>query len=141
MSKWKRTNLQNTTQKTKLRTKRTQLNTGGELRWSGRISSSCSTSGNLRILTEPILRRSVYSILTSQSDDPPFVSVAYPTLHFYNRWVPTGRLYMGYAVYVAQHHFYVRWNQNSSPIFFNIFFAIEMKVNTKLATQLRTSTL
>ena len=36
--------LQNTTQKTKDRATRTQLKTGGELRCSGRVSSSCVTS-------------------------------------------------------------------------------------------------
>jgi hypothetical protein len=36
--------LQNTTQKTKDRATRTQLKTGGELRCSGRVSSSCATS-------------------------------------------------------------------------------------------------
>jgi hypothetical protein len=42
----KRTNndMQNTTQKTKERSKRTPLKTGGELICSGRVSSSCSTS-------------------------------------------------------------------------------------------------
>jgi mannose-6-phosphate isomerase-like protein (cupin superfamily) len=43
----KRTNndIQNTSQKTKDRTTRIPLKTGGELRFPGRLSSSCSTSG------------------------------------------------------------------------------------------------
>jgi len=47
----KRTNnvLQNTTQKTKDRTKQIPLNTGGELRCSGRVRSSCSTSDTRRV--------------------------------------------------------------------------------------------
>ena len=47
----KRTNndLQNTTQKTKDRATRTLLNTGGELRFSGRVSSFCSISGTRRV--------------------------------------------------------------------------------------------
>jgi len=36
------------THKTKDRVKRTPLNNGGELRCSGRVSSSCSTSGEIR---------------------------------------------------------------------------------------------
>jgi hypothetical protein len=39
------TNLQNTTHKTKDRVTRAPLNTGGEQRSSGRVGSSCSTSG------------------------------------------------------------------------------------------------
>ena len=48
----KRTNndLQNTTQKTKDRATRTPLKTGGELMmWSGKVSSSCSTSVTRRV--------------------------------------------------------------------------------------------
>ena len=43
----KRTNhdLQNIKQKTKDRVRRTSLKTGGELMCSGRVGSSCSTSG------------------------------------------------------------------------------------------------
>ena len=43
----KRTNsdLQNITQKTKYRAIQTPLKIGGELRYSGRVSSSCSTCG------------------------------------------------------------------------------------------------
>ena len=41
--------LQNTTQKTKDRVLRTSLKTWGELRCSGRVSNSCSTSGTSRI--------------------------------------------------------------------------------------------
>ena len=36
------------THKTKDRVTRTQLKTGGEVRCSGRVSSSCSTSGTCR---------------------------------------------------------------------------------------------
>ena len=35
--------------KTKDRVTRTPLKTGGELRWSGRVSSSCSTIGTRRV--------------------------------------------------------------------------------------------
>ena len=42
-------NLQNTTQKTKDRATQTPLETEGELRCSGRVSSSCSTSGSHRV--------------------------------------------------------------------------------------------
>ena len=51
MTKRKRTNndLQNTTQKTKDRVTQTPLKTGGELRCSGRVSSSCSTSDTRRV--------------------------------------------------------------------------------------------
>jgi hypothetical protein len=50
----KRTNndLQNSTHKTKDRVKRTPLKTGGELRRSVRVSSSCSTSGTHRVTLE-----------------------------------------------------------------------------------------
>jgi hypothetical protein len=50
----KRTNndLQNTTQKTKDQVTRTPLKTGDELRYSGRVSSSCSTSGTHRVTLE-----------------------------------------------------------------------------------------
>ena len=37
------------TYKTKYRVTRTPLKTGGELRWFGRVSSSCSTSGTRRV--------------------------------------------------------------------------------------------
>jgi hypothetical protein len=49
--KYKRTNndLQNITYKTKDRDTRTPSNTGGELRFSERLSSPCSTSGTHRI--------------------------------------------------------------------------------------------
>ena len=47
MKKYKRTNnnLQNYTYKAKDRVTRTPLTTGGELRCSGTVNSSCSTSG------------------------------------------------------------------------------------------------
>jgi hypothetical protein len=52
----KKTNnhLQNTTQKTKDRATLIQLNTGGELRYSGRVSSSCSTcsTNHVTLLTK-----------------------------------------------------------------------------------------
>jgi len=43
--------------KTKDRVTRTPLNTGGELRCSGRVSSSCSTSGTRRVIliTNPVI--------------------------------------------------------------------------------------
>ena len=45
--------------KTKDRVTRTPLKTGGELRYSGRISSSCSTSGTRRVnlVTNPVISR------------------------------------------------------------------------------------
>ena len=45
MAKMTNNNLQNTTQKTKNETTRTPLKTGVYLRWPGRVTSSCSTSG------------------------------------------------------------------------------------------------
>ena len=55
----KRTNndLQNTTQKTSIRATRTPLKTGGELRCSGRVGSSCSTSDSRRVtlVTKPVV--------------------------------------------------------------------------------------
>jgi len=52
--KYKRTNndLQNTTLKNKDRATRTPLKTGGELRCSGRESSSCSISGTRRVISD-----------------------------------------------------------------------------------------
>jgi hypothetical protein len=54
----KRTNndLQNITHKTKDRVTRAPLKTGGELRFSRRVSSSCSTSGTRRVtlVTNPV---------------------------------------------------------------------------------------
>jgi hypothetical protein len=38
------------THKTKYRVTRTPLKTGGELRCSGRVSSSCSTNGTHRVI-------------------------------------------------------------------------------------------
>jgi len=52
--------LQNTTHKTKDRATRTSLKTGGELRCSGRVSRSCSTSTSLYV--HQILLLSVYNI-------------------------------------------------------------------------------
>jgi len=55
MAKRKRTNndLQNTTQKTK----DLATITGGNLRYSGKVSSSCSTSGTRRVaqVTNPVI--------------------------------------------------------------------------------------
>jgi hypothetical protein len=47
------------TYRTKNRVKRTQQKTGGELRCSGRVSSSCSTSGTRRVnlVTNPVISR------------------------------------------------------------------------------------
>jgi hypothetical protein len=47
------------TYKTKDRETRTPLKTGGELRCSGRVSSSCSTSGTRRVnlVTNPVISR------------------------------------------------------------------------------------
>jgi hypothetical protein len=47
----------NHTHKTKDRVTRTPLKTGGELRCSGRISSSCSTRGTRRVnlITNPVI--------------------------------------------------------------------------------------
>jgi hypothetical protein len=59
MDKRKGTNndLKNTAQKTKDRTKRTQLKTLGELRCSGSVSSSYSTSGtrSVTLVTNPLI--------------------------------------------------------------------------------------
>ena len=69
ISKKKRTQLQNEkvqkdkqrstkhTHKTKDRVTQTPLKTGGKLRCSGRLSSSCSTSGTRRVIlvTNPVL--------------------------------------------------------------------------------------
>jgi len=51
MTKRKRTKGHATiyTHKTKDRVTRTSLKTGGELRCSGRVNSSCSTSGTCRV--------------------------------------------------------------------------------------------
>jgi hypothetical protein len=47
------------TYKTKHRVTRTPLETGGELRCSGKVSSSCSTSGTRRVnlITNPVISR------------------------------------------------------------------------------------
>ena len=47
------------TYKTKYRVTRTPLKTGGELRCSGRVSSSCSTSGtrHVNLVTNPVISR------------------------------------------------------------------------------------
>jgi hypothetical protein len=57
MAKMINNDLQNTTQKTKDRTTRTPLKTWDELRYSGRVSSSCSTSGTRRLtlVTNPVI--------------------------------------------------------------------------------------
>ena len=49
--------VQTTIYKTKDRVTRTPLNSGGELRCSGRVSSSCSTSGTRRVnlVTNPVI--------------------------------------------------------------------------------------
>ena len=49
----------NHTYKTKDRVTRTQLKSGGELRCSGRVGSSCSTNGTRRVnlVTNPIISR------------------------------------------------------------------------------------
>ena len=49
MCKRKNNELLNTTEKTEDRVTRTPLETGGELRCSGRVSSSCSTRGTRRV--------------------------------------------------------------------------------------------
>ena len=58
MKKDKKTNndLQNITYKTKDRVTRTPLKPGGEFKCSGRVSSSCSTSGTRRVnlVTNPV---------------------------------------------------------------------------------------
>jgi hypothetical protein len=47
------------THQTKDQVTRTPLNTGGELRCSGRVGSSCSTSGTRRVnlVTNPLISR------------------------------------------------------------------------------------
>ena len=52
MDKRTNTDLQNITKKTKDRVTRTPLKTGGELKSSVRVSSSCSTSGTRRVISE-----------------------------------------------------------------------------------------
>jgi len=53
--------LQHTTQKTKDRATRTPLNTGGELRCSGRVRCSCSTCGTfLFYLANPVIRTGLW---------------------------------------------------------------------------------
>jgi hypothetical protein len=51
--------LQNITYKTKGRITQTPLKTGGEFRCSGRVGSSCSTSGTHRVtlVIHPVIRR------------------------------------------------------------------------------------
>jgi len=50
------------THKTKNQDTRTPLNTGGELRCSRRVSSSCYTSGNRHInrVTNPVIRHETW---------------------------------------------------------------------------------
>jgi len=59
MTKEKRTNndLQNIMQKTKDRASRTALQIGDELRYWGRVGSSCSTSGtrHVTLVTNPVI--------------------------------------------------------------------------------------
>ena len=59
MTKEKRTNndLQNIMQKTKDRASRTALKIGDELRYWGRVSSSCATSGtrHATLVTNPVI--------------------------------------------------------------------------------------
>ena len=59
MIKGKTTILQNITYKTKDRITQTPLKPGGELRCSGRVGSSCSTSGTHRVtlVINPVIRR------------------------------------------------------------------------------------
>jgi hypothetical protein len=53
------TTIYNNTRTTKDRVTRTQLKSGGELRCSGRLISSCSTSGTRRVnlVTNPVINR------------------------------------------------------------------------------------
>jgi hypothetical protein len=53
------------TYKTKYRVTRTPLKTGGELRCSGNVGSSCSTSGTRRVnlVTNPVISNCDISIL------------------------------------------------------------------------------
>ena len=59
MAKRKSTKEQTTIYKTENRITRTQLKTGGELRCSGRVRSSCSTSDTRRVnlVTKPVISR------------------------------------------------------------------------------------
>jgi hypothetical protein len=57
--KWINNNLQNITHKTKDRVTQTQLTTGGELRSSRKVSSSCSTSVTHRVILVIYLSRGV----------------------------------------------------------------------------------
>ena len=70
MAKRKRTKEQRRstkhTHKTKDRVTRTQQKTGGELRYSGRVSSSCSTSGTQRV--NLVTNRVISHLFTSPRD-------------------------------------------------------------------------
>jgi hypothetical protein len=57
--KGKKNNLQNITQKIKDRVARTTLKTRGELRCSGMVNSSCSTSGtcHVTLVTNPVIKQ------------------------------------------------------------------------------------
>jgi hypothetical protein len=57
--KRKNNDLQNITYKAKDRITQTPFKTGGELRCSGRVGSSCSTSGTNRVtlVINPVIRR------------------------------------------------------------------------------------
>ena len=56
--------------KTKDRVTRTALNTGGKLRCSGRVSSSCSTSGTRRVnlVTKPVISRKKWFLIWIQNN-------------------------------------------------------------------------
>jgi hypothetical protein len=65
---------------TKDRVTRTTLNTGGELRCSGRVSSSCSISGTRRVnlVTNPVISR----------EDYPFGSLSKLIQHVHHMYYP-----------------------------------------------------
>ena len=73
MTKRKRTNknLQNTTQKTKARPTRIPLKTGGELKCSGRVDNSCSSSCTLRV--------AVYQIFIYLGVASEYIDIANPS--------------------------------------------------------------
>ena len=73
MTKRKRTNknLQNTTQKTKARPTRIPLKSGGELKCSGRVYNSCSSSCTLRV--------AVYQIFIYLGVASEYIDIANPS--------------------------------------------------------------
>ena len=76
--KWINNNLQNITHKTKDRVTQTQLTTGGELRSSRKVSSSCSTSVTHRVILVIYLSRGVVE-MSLTGLPPPYLCVHVPS--------------------------------------------------------------